>query len=67
MRDGWHTIAGKSVYIENGKIRRGMTNNDTQSAWVYRWNKAEKSWVAEGPISPAAFRAGIKRGTLILT
>lgn len=67
VKDGWHTIAGCSVYIENGRIIRGMKNNDTLTAYVYRWDRGASAWIRTDSISPAAFRAGIKRGTIQLT
>lgn len=67
IKDGWHTIAGESVYVENGRIVRGTKNNDTLPAYVYRWDRGAGCWIKKGSISPAAFRAGIKRGTIQLT
>lgn len=67
MKDGWHTIAGKSVYVENERIIRGMKNNDTLTAYVYRWDRSTNAWIKEDSITPAAFRAGLKRGTIQLT
>lgn len=67
MKDGWHTICGYSVYVEDGKIKRGMKESDTLTAYVYRWNKSLSCWTKESDITPDAFRAGIKRGTITLT
>lgn len=66
MKDGWHTIAGYSVFVEGGMIVRGMKNSDTLPAYVYRWSKSLNCWTKEESITPAAFRAGLKRGTIAL-
>lgn len=62
FRDGWHTIQGEHVYIEDGKIRRAM-KGDLPAA-VYRWSRAGRCWVNDLPITPAAFAAGIRRETI---
>lgn len=62
IKDGWHTIAGFSVYVEDGHITRAMKDSDTLPASVYRWKN--DGWTIEYKITPAAFRAGVKRGTI---
>lgn len=66
MKDGWHTIAGFNVYVEDGKIRRGTVGEGTdyRTAWPYRWNGA--GWTNCAGITPAAFRAGVRRGTVTM-
>lgn len=66
ITDGWHKIAGYSVFVESGYILRGMKKDDTQTAYVYRWNDRNQAWSHESSISPDAFRAGLKRGTIAL-
>lgn len=66
VKNGWHTICGCSVYIEDGRIIRGMKNNDQLTAYVYRWDSGRGCWIRQDSITPAAFRAGIKRGTIQL-
>lgn len=62
LSDGWHTICGRSVYVEDGYILRAMKANDTLPASVYkkspygRWDKA-------CPCTVSAFRSGHRRGT----
>lgn len=64
MKDGWHSIQGKSVYVENGFVR-AMKNNNTLSAYVYRSCRTG-GWDLEGKITPAAFIAGVRRGIIIV-
>lgn len=66
VKDGWHTIAGLSVYVEDGYIIRATKHDDTLPAWVYRWSKFNNAWMKEDKITPAAFRSGVKRGTITI-
>lgn len=66
MRDGWHIISGRKVYIKNSIVKRGIIQRsalDIVPGYVYRrvgtgWGKEDHG------VSVAAFRAGIKRGTI---
>lgn len=64
MKDGWHLVEGHDVYVEDGYIVRAMKNGGTLSARVYRYNRRFGTWDKEDKITPAAFRAGVKRGTI---
>lgn len=66
IKDGWHTICGHDVYVEDGFIIRGIkqSGQDKLTAWVYR--SAGHGWSREDRITPDAFRAGWKRGTIRL-
>lgn len=67
MKDGWHVICGCEVYVEDGKIIRGVLQKsplNRVAAWVYR--SVGHGWSREDSISVAAFRAGFKRGTIRL-
>ena len=64
VKDGWHEICGRSVYVENGCIDHGMKNNDTVSAYPYRASK--DGWSRIESITVAAFAAGVRRGTIEL-
>ena len=66
MKDGWHTIAGYKVYVEDGKIKRGITDDGEKPIYVYRWNKKLECWTAEGDITQAAFQAGVRRETITM-
>lgn len=64
MKDGWHLIEGHDVYVEDGYIVRAMKDCRQLSASVYRYNRRFGTWYKEDRITPAAFRAGVKRGTI---
>ena len=67
--DGWHRIAGYNVLVENGKIIRGTLGEGTsnyRAAWPYRLDTKNLCWNNCAGITPAAFRAGVKRGTVTL-
>lgn len=63
--DGWHVIAGYNVYIEDGMIVRGLTDDKQRPLYVYRRSRFG-GYDREDKVSPDAFRAGIKRGTIIM-
>ena len=68
MKDGWHEISGNTVYVEDGYIIRGMKQNGlgAVSAYIYRKCRNGNGWDREDKITPDAFRAGCRRGTIIL-
>ena len=68
IKDGWHTIYGRKVYVEGGMVRRGIKedrNHSQAAAYVYRASR-RGGWDKEDGLSVAAFRAGIARGTIEL-
>lgn len=70
INDGWHTIAGHQVYVEGGRVLRGLKldhNNSQVTAYPYRANRYGSGWDNDVGITVEAFRAGIKRGTIIMT
>ena len=66
MNDGWHQIYGRSVYVENGRIKRGLKCNNTLPAWPYRIMRDKRTWINETGMTVEAFRKGVKRGTVDL-
>lgn len=74
MKDGWHTISGYEVYVEDGYILRGIKydqNGGALPAFVYRRDRTKagiqvNGWTSEDKISPEAFRAGVRRDTIRL-
>lgn len=66
MKDGWHTICGWRVLVDNNRIAMGTSGTDIKQKpiYPYRWSKTENCWVNIAPVSVAAFRTGIKRGTI---
>lgn len=67
-KDGWHKIAGYEVYMEDGYIIRGMTGTGARQrpTYVYRASR-DGGWDREDRITPNAFRAAVKRGTVKMT
>jgi len=68
VRDGWHTIEGRTVYTENGYILRGIIldrNRQQVPAHVYRATR-DGYWNIEYWLSVDAFRSGVRRGTIDL-
>lgn len=63
--DGWHTIAGFKVYIEDGMITRGLSDDSQRPLYVYRKSRI-RGYDKEDRITPDAFRAGVSRGTIIM-
>lgn len=65
---GWHIVAGYKVYVEDGKIVRGIVNPgwNERTGYVYRASRTLKCWVKESGVTVAAFRAGVRRGTITL-
>lgn len=73
IRDGWHKIAGYEVYTEDGYILRGIKkdhNGSQVTAWVYKLanygGDSGYGWFRWERMTPDAFRAGVKRGTVRL-
>lgn len=62
-KDGWHKIAGYEVYMEDGLIVRGMSDDRKRSVYVYRMSRLG-GWDLEYNITPDAFRAGVRRGRI---
>lgn len=67
LKDGWHTVYGKSVFVENGKIIYGVTkdgNNSEVTCYPYEYNKDYNCWVnISGKVTLSAYRVGYNRGT----
>ena len=66
VKDGWHTICGHSVLVEDGKVRRGVAevNGERNAVYPYRWSgKPHNCFVSDQNMSVDAFRSAVKRGT----
>ena len=68
IKDGWHIIQGYKVYVEDGKILRGILGegNAQRTAYPYRKNP-RGGWDSESGLTVAAFKAGISRGTITMS
>lgn len=61
VRDGWHTIAGQNVYIENGYIKRGLSSDGQKATYPYR--AVKDGWDLDQYMSPDTFRRKVKNGS----
>ena len=64
--NGWRIVSGYEVYVENGKILRGVkqdSNGGRVPAYPYRQARGG-GWDIISGISLAAFRAAARRGTM---
>lgn len=67
MQDGWHTLKGYKVYVENDRVLRGVLGEaDNQvTAFPYRQDKKHKNlWDKAVGITCSAFVSGVRRGTV---
>ncbi len=61
----WITISGYEVYVIDGKVKRAVKidgSGGRVTAYIYR--KVGDAWRKEEEATPAAVRAGLKRGTI---
>ena len=66
--NGWKIAGGYDVYVEDGKVLRGIKldhNGHEVAAYPYRQSRSG-GWDLISGISLTAFRAGIRRGTMEL-
>lgn len=67
IKDGWHVVHNEDVYVENGKVIRGVKkgeNNSEVTSYPYEYNKDHDCWVnISGKVTLSAYRAGRKKGT----
>lgn len=66
VKDGWHTICGYSVWVEDGKVRRGVAevNGERCAVYPYRWlGKPHNCFTSDPYMSVDAFRSAVRRGT----
>lgn len=66
IKDGWHVIAGYRVYVENGCVQHGLTSDGQRTTWPYRKSKYG-GWDNDKGLTVDAFRAGVARGTVMMS
>lgn len=68
MKNGWHKVYGYDVYVEDGKILRGVdTDANGSQIPVYPFRACrDGGYTATGAITVNAFRSGFSRGTIIM-
>lgn len=62
--DGWHDIAGYRVFVDNGKVVRGISSDGQRTLYPYRFSSKYKCWINETTMSVDAFKAGVRRETV---
>ena len=69
LNDGWNVVADREVYVEDGRITRGLKkdmNGSNVAAYVYRksslggWDKVES-------VTVKAFETAVEKGKMILS
>ena len=64
VKDGWHTISGYDVYVEDGNVIWGFSSDNQRAIFPYRAVKDD--WISASGLTVDAFRAGIRRETIIM-
>lgn len=62
VKDGWHMIANNYVYVEDNKVKRGITPDGERPTFPYRTGKYE-GWDLDQYMTPDTFRRKIKNGS----
>ena len=65
VKNGWHTISGYTVYVEDGKVLRGLSTDKQKAVFPYR--AVKDGWTSASGLTVDAFRSGIRRDTIIMT
>ena len=59
-KNGWHKVFGDDVYIEDGKVIRGLKSGKT--CYPYEYSKKDDSWInVSGKVTLSAYRSGRKK------
>ena len=64
--DGWHNVYGSRVYVQGGRVVRGISSDGQCTVYPYRSSRWG-GYDIDTSMTLAALRAGIRRGTVILT
>lgn len=63
--DGWHIISGYRVYVEDGRVLRGILGNGNSQRTAYPYRACRTGgWDNVSGLSVDAFRAGVRRGSI---
>ena len=68
MKNGFHKLAGYVVYVEDGRVLRGIRrdrNGYDVTSYPYRSCK-EGGWDLDAGVTVDAFRAAVRRGTMAM-
>lgn len=64
VKDGWHKVCGYDVYVEDGEVKRAISDGCT--AYPYRASRYG-GWDIDTHMTLDALRAGLSRGTMIIS
>lgn len=70
MKNGWHTVMGYEVLIEDDKVIRGTLGSGTsyRAAYPYKHYKGYSGWHnVAGKLTVSAFRYGVKNGSVMMS
>ena len=62
--DGWREVYGRKVYVENGKVIRGLSTDGQRTVWPYEGTNSGGLNNVSGKLTLAALRARTDRGTI---
>lgn len=65
IKAGWHILMGYDVYVENGRVLYGVTSDGQRPIYPFR-SVRTGGWDNESGLTVDAFRAGIRRGTIVM-
>lgn len=67
IKDGWHKVYNEDVYVENGKVVRGVKkdyNGSEITCYPYEYDKNQDCWInISGKATLSSYRSGRKKGT----
>ena len=64
-RDGWHVCEGYPVWVEDGRITRGVTKDGQRPVHPYRavrGRRGQTGWEKVDGVAMATLRSGLRRG-----
>lgn len=59
-KDGWHKVAGFDVYVENGRILRGIKYDAGQPLTAYCYHSSKHGGLDHYNPTPDRFRRDVK-------
>ena len=62
---GWKKILGDSLYLEDGIVKRGVSRCSDRTTYPYRVCK-DGGWDQDQDMTESAYRAAVKRGTVVM-
>ena len=65
VRDGWYTVKGYEVYVEDGAVARAVSDKGHGRVTVYPYRITREGAYIRCSVSLPALRAGLSRGSII--